>query len=127
MNRLSGHERNTAWMSGSYCLKPEEHQYIDDIDCFFEKTGSTGSHGARAIFNSIIECAYLSCFRNFTTGLQALKGGYIDMASYYSHVENCTTGLYAHQGGQIVGMVNNQYAGNTTDENAMAGSFGYVD
>ena len=36
-------------------------------------------------------------------------------------------GLYAQQGGQIVGTANNQYSGNTTNENAVAGSFGYID
>jgi hypothetical protein len=79
------------------------------------------------MFNSSIECSYLSCFKNFNTGLQAYKGGYIDMAGYYSHVENCTTGLYAQQGEQIVGTANNQYAGNTTDDNAFAASYGYID
>ena len=51
----------------------------------------------------------------------------MDMTRHYFHVENCTTGLYAQQGGQIIGTVNNQYAGNTTDENALAGSYGNID
>jgi hypothetical protein len=61
--------------SNSYCLKSEQHGYIGYYDCFFEKTGSIGGCGARAMSNSTIECAYLSCFKNFNIGLQAYKGG----------------------------------------------------
>jgi hypothetical protein len=87
--------------SNSYCLKSEQHGYIGYYDCFFEKTGSIGGCGARAMSNSTIECAYLSCFKNFNIGLQVYKGGHIDMGAYYSQVENCTTGLYAYQGGRL--------------------------
>ena len=46
----------------------------------------------------------------------------------YIIVRNCNvTGLYADTGAQISGTTNNVYSGNTADETAVSGSYGYID
>lgn len=66
-----------------------------------------------------------------TRGIQCIHNSKADnfqpAADGYVRIRNCDTGLYAAQGGQILMTANNQYSNNTTDENAVAASFGYID
>lgn len=70
------------------------------------------NHGLQAQGNSVV-----SCFSTAALG--------------YVRIRNCSQagdiGVYALQGGQVVDTSTVQYSGNTTDESAVAGSYGYID
>jgi len=65
---------------------------------------------------------------NFADGIMAIGSGSIDMypTTNYHGVRNCARGLTANQGGQIINTANNQYSGNTTNENSTTATFGSV-
>ena len=52
---------------------------------------------------------------------------YAGAAQGYCRIRNLNNGIYAAVGGKAIGTSNNQYSGNTVDENAIAASFGYID
>jgi hypothetical protein len=48
-------------------------------------------------------------------------------ATGFPRIRNMTNGIYAEKGAQVYNTANVQYAGNTTNENAIAASYGYID
>lgn len=60
-------------------------------------------------------------------GIYLLLNSSIAMTNGYNHFENCSTGIQSLNGSQVIGTVNNIYTGCTTNENAVAASYGYID
>jgi hypothetical protein len=75
--------------------------------------------------------------QNGLVGIQAAYGAQVvcsnSSSSGYVHIHSCTTGITAATQSSVVGTANNSYKdpdngdGNTVDESATAGSYGYID
>ena len=66
-----------------------------------------------------------------TYGIEVKAGCVVNTAATaaqgYNRIRNQGTGIDATSGGTVFNTANNQYSGNTVDENADAGSYSYID
>jgi hypothetical protein len=74
----------------------------------FDGNGVGNAYGAQVHENGSLNC-------------------YSSAANGYARARNLQIAMYAEKGGQITSTGNNQYSGNTADETAIAGSYGYID
>lgn len=92
---------------------------------------NSGTYGFLVQFNASLTVTNGCEIDSVSNGILCAQGaqtGTTGVASTgYNRITNCTTGIYADRGGQVTGTTNNQYSGNSTDENGVAASYGYVD
>lgn len=98
--------------------------------CYYYR--SVGTRQAGGIFASLLANVYtlssvLNYFENLETGMSLIQSHYDNVTASYLFITNCATGIAASFGGTARRTTNHVYASNTTDENATAASFGYID
>lgn len=99
--------------------------------CWFRANAVGGNYGVYCISGSVANVRSGCTLSYYVRGLNAEENGLISLGSGasagYPFINNCTTGIYAATAGTVTGTSNNQYASNGTNENAVSGSYGYID
>ncbi len=100
--------------------------------CFFwQRTGTKTGTGLSINSATVIGMnAGGSYFDNFSTAVSVTNSRVVmgpSASNSYIFIYNNTIGIQSSNGGQVTGTSTNQYSGNTTNENAVAASYGYID
>ena len=99
--------------------------------CWYSKISLGGSGTGLSMSNSFCNLRAGSIVHGCATGVYASKNGVFNctnaVAEGYLRIRNNTTGVSADTGGQVTGTALIVYSGNTTNESAVAASYGYID
>jgi hypothetical protein len=96
---------------------------------YWTKIHTTGNFALTVFRNAFSQVRSGTILQAASYGIYATDGGRVVFynADVRCRVRNCSTGLYAATGSQITSTNLVVYSGNTTNENAIAASYGYID
>jgi hypothetical protein len=98
------------------------------IGCYVRSVGVSANRGLYIVMARLLFQNRPSTIDGFATGIDVVSSsGGQSVGSVRNTIKNCTTGIRAAETSSYTLTTQHIYSGNTTDENAVAASFGYID
>lgn len=116
-------------VTGNYdAVQMLDHAELLLQGCTMYQAGAVNGRGLQIANNCTARLNVGNSIDGFSSGVYCYNGASVSTsASPYNIIRNCTTGVTAFALGGVIGTANNQYSGNTTNENATSASYSYID